>query len=382
MRLAILIYQYFPYGGQQRDFLKIANEAVMQGHEVVVHCMKWEGVVPEGVTVRSVPVKARTRHELYQRYTKWVLPRLESEQHDLVLGFNKMPGLDMYFAADPCFAAKLDRDKRPLIRYLPRYRHFLAYEKAVFSHDSHTRIMLLSPQQQHEFCQYYPECGQRLDIVPPGLGRSRFPGEDRQQRRQLFRDTQMLNDDDIAIVQVGSGFRIKGVDRSIRSIAALPAGLRSRCRLYVVGQGDSRRYQRLARRLGVSQRIIFLGGRDDIPDILCGCDYMLHPAIQESAGYSILEGIVNGLPVLTTDTCGYAYHVERSGAGMVCSAPFNQQSLNTALQHMLQSGERRVWQENGLSYGRKANLSGMAEHVVAMLEQEHARRRSQSEAEQ
>lgn len=381
MRLAILIYQYFPYGGQQRDFLKIAKQAVANGHEVTAYCMKWDGLIPEGITVRHVPVSARTRHLLYQRYTRWVMDKIAEEAYDLVLGFNKMPGLDVYFAADPCFAAKLDRDKRPLIKFLPRYRHFLDYEQVVFRAGAGTRVMLLAPQQLQEFCQYYPESKERLHIVPPGLGRNRFPGDDRLQRRKRFREAQNLSGNDIAIVQIGSGFRIKGVDRSIRSVAALPEDLRNRCKLFIVGQGENRNYRRLARRLGVSQHVVFLGGRDDIPDILSGCDYMLHPAIQESAGYSILEGIVNGLPVLTTDTCGYAYHVEHSGAGVVSPSPFSQQSLNDALQHMLQSDERLNWQENGLAYGKAANLSGMAEYVVAMLEQEYAQRQSRQEAE-
>ena len=108
---------------------------------------------------------------------------------------------------------------------------------------------------------------------------------------------------------------------------------------------------------------------------------MLHPAIQESAGYSILEGIVNGLPVLTTDTCGYAYHVEHSGAGVVSPSPFSQQSLNGALRDMLQSDERLKLQENGLAYGKAANLRGMADYVVTMLEQEYAQRQSGQEAE-
>lgn len=368
MRLAFLIYHYFPYGGQQRDFLKIAKAAVASGHEVTAYCMKWEGLVPAGVTVKSVPVIARSRHVLYQRYAGWVEENVDRSAYDLVLGFNKMPGLDVYFAADPCFAARMKQDRRPLIRYLPRYRHFLRYEEAVFGKGANTQIMLLSPQQQHEFTVYYPTSRVRLHQVPPGLARDRFPRNDQKDARQRFRQAQQLDDNEIAIVQIGSGFRIKGVDRSIRSLASLPDEWRKRCRLFVVGQGKNRTYRRLAKQLKVSQQVIFLGGRDDIPEILSGADLMLHPAIQESAGYSILEGVVNGVPVLTTDTCGYAYHVQQSRSGVVCRSPFNQQVLNQALLDMLMSENRQAWRENGLAYGRSANLSGMAEAAVELME--------------
>lgn len=379
MRLAMLIYHYFPYGGQQRDFLEIAKTAVAHGHEVTAYCMKWDGLIPAGVNVEKVPVSARTRHSLYQRYSEWVSQHVKDTQYDLVFGVNKMPGLDVYYAADPCFAATLERDRRPLIRHLPRYRHFLKFEDAVFSVDSETEILLLSPQQQTEFASYYPGCEQRLHIVPPGLNPNRFPGEDRALRRHRFRAAQQLNNEDVAIVQIGSGFRVKGVDRSIRSLASLPSALRARCKLFVVGQGKSRSYQRLARHLGVDQQVLFLGGRDDIPDILSGADLMLHPAIQESAGYTILEGVINGLPVLTTDTCGYAFHVQRSGAGSVCESPFSQQRLNEMLRDMLMSEHRHQWRENGLAYGKSENLSGMSECVVSLLEQKAGKRLSLKE---
>ncbi|MCC4119214.1 hypothetical protein LLG90_28195, partial [Aromatoleum toluclasticum] len=56
---------------------------------------------------------------------------------DRIVGFNKMPGLDVYYAADPCFEDKARRLRKPLYRYSPRYRHFSAYERAVFAPEVH-----------------------------------------------------------------------------------------------------------------------------------------------------------------------------------------------------------------------------------------------------
>ena len=47
MKLSFLIYSYFPYGGQQRDFLRIANECIQRGHEVDVYAIRWQGDIPE-----------------------------------------------------------------------------------------------------------------------------------------------------------------------------------------------------------------------------------------------------------------------------------------------------------------------------------------------
>lgn len=367
MTLAFLVYHYFPHGGQQRDFMKVALRCCEAGYQVRVYCLAWEGEVPPQFELHIVPVKAMSRHGLYQKYHAWVAEALKRNAVDAVIGFSKMPGLDVYFAADPCFAERMRKEPRRWLHWLPRYRHFLKYERAVFSSDG-PQILLLSPQQQQDFTQHYPAAAERLHMLPPGLSADRRPAADVIQRRKKFRSAMGLADEDLAVVQIGSGFRIKGVDRSIRAIAALPEDLRARVRFLIVGDDKPGRYQQLAIELGVLDRVCFLGGRDDVPDFLAGCDLMLHPAYQESAGYTLLEGIINGLPVLTTDTCGYAFHVERANAGQVCASPFDQDDLNTRLQNMLSSSDRAQWSANGLAYATRIDIEGMADAALRVIQ--------------
>lgn len=369
MTLAFLIYQYFPYGGQQRDFMRIALRCVAAGYQIRVYCLKWQGDVPDGLTVIRVPVSALSRHVMYQRFSEWVGATLRQNPVDAVMGFSKMPGLDVYFAADPCFAERMRRERRLVTRLLPRYRHFMRNEQAVFGDDSMTEIMLLSPRQQQDFTTHYPGCAHRLHRLPPGLDRNRLPGDDAAVLRTEFRQQFALRDDEHAVLQIGSGFRVKGLDRSLRALAALPVAVRNRTRFFIVGQDKPARYQRLARRLGLEQNIEFLGGRDDVPNFLQGCDLLLHPALSESAGYTLLEAVINGLPVLTTDTCGYAFHVTAAGAGQVCPSPFSQKDLNARLHEMLISSDRASWQRNGLAYAQKVDLFGLADQALVVIEQ-------------
>ena len=48
MQLAFILYKYFPFGGLQRDFMRIALECQRRGHAIRVYAMIWEGDVPEG----------------------------------------------------------------------------------------------------------------------------------------------------------------------------------------------------------------------------------------------------------------------------------------------------------------------------------------------
>lgn len=75
----------------------------------------------------------------------------------------------------------------------------------------------------------------------------------------------------------------------------------------------------------------FLGGRADTPRFYATADFLLHPAYSESAGKVLLEALTHGLPVLTTDTCGYAPHILDAQAGHVITSPFSQDILNKEL---------------------------------------------------
>jgi UDP-glucose:(heptosyl)LPS alpha-1,3-glucosyltransferase len=80
----------------------------------------------------------------------------------------------------------------------------------------------------------------------------------------------------------------------------------------------------------------------------------------------LLEAIVAGLPVLTTAACGYAFHVERAQAGLVCPEPFLQSTLNASLLAMLQA-ERSAWRHNGIVYGRSQALYDMPQTVARIV---------------
>ena len=368
MRLCFLIYHYFPFGGQQRDFFRIAEACRARGHELEVYALRWQGPMPDGFNVTLVPVKAFSRLSMYRRYTDWVAERIKESRPDLVIGFNKMPHLDVYFAADDCFLHKARTQRGPLYPFTPRFRHFHRYEAAVFDRDSQTRALVLSPLQKKNYLMHYPDCAQRLQELPPGIDQERRIERRDPAVRSALRAELGISGDQRLILQVGSGFKIKGVDRAIRAIASLPEKLRVNVQYVLVGQDRAGPYHHLAKKLGLANQVVILPGRDDIPRFMVGADLLLHPAYMESAGYVLLEATVSGLPVLTTASCGYAWHVEQAQSGEVCSDPFTQEELNARLGAMLSNLDSASWSENGLAYGEQPELYSLTTAAVRYIE--------------
>jgi len=368
MQLAFCLFKYFPYGGLQRDFLRIAQACQARGHAVRVYTLQWEGDLPAGFEVLRVPVRALSNHRRYAKFARWMQRDLADRPVDRVIGFNKMPGLDLYYSADPCYEEKVRTLRGPLYRLSGRYRHFAAFERAVFAPDSRTRILMISAQQQPLFVKHYGTPPERFYLLPPGIATDRRAPANAEEIRRNFRHEFGLGADDLLLVQIGSGFKTKGLDRSLKALAALPTGLKARTRLIAIGQDEPRPFLRQIRSIGLEKQVDILKGRDDIPRFLLGADLLIHPAYNENTGTVLLEALVAGLPVLTTAACGYAHYIEDADAGRVISLPFDQNALDKTLVDMLtDDAARRQWHDNGLAFADRADLYSLPERAADVI---------------
>lgn len=368
MRLCCVLFTWFPHGGLQQDVLKIAHAAAAAQMQVSILCMRWDGPRPAGIDIQELPVRGWSRTAQRADFVAQVQQRRAA--FDVLLGFNRMPGLDFYFAADSCFAQKAQHERGWWYRLAPRTRQYLRWERAVFGPDSSCVALLLSPQQLTEYRAWYATPDARLRMLPPGIRPECMAPPDAAVARTQLRAELGLPADALLVLQVGSGPRVKGVARSLHALAALPAALAARVHYVQIGRGKLAACRQLARKLGL-QQVQFLGARDDVPRFMLAADVLLHPSIQESAGMVILEAIVSGLPVLTTASCGYAFHVERAGAGLVCPEPFRQETLDALLQQMLVQ-DRSAWSRAGIDYGRTQDLYDMPAAVLRHLREGRA----------
>ena len=57
MQIAFCLYKFFPFGGMQRDFLRIALACQVRGHAIRVYVGEWQGEIPPGFEVVQVPMR-------------------------------------------------------------------------------------------------------------------------------------------------------------------------------------------------------------------------------------------------------------------------------------------------------------------------------------
>jgi len=367
LRFALVLYKYFPFGGVQRDCLRIAQLLHKKGHQVELLCIEWNGEKPMDMPVRQFKVRGFSNHRRYRYFSEKVDDYCREQDIDGVIGFNKLRGLDVYFAADGCYQRK-SAAKSTFYRLTPRYRYFLADEQAVFAADSTTHILALSQHEIDNYQQAYGSLSDRLTLLPPGVGEDRKAGSDSVLLREACRAELGIAEQQKIMLMVGSGFKTKGLDRALLALKSLADGLRQQVQFVVIGKDNFAPFRALARRLGLTDQLIFFPGRNDIPRFLQAADLLVHPAYHENTGGILLEALVAGLPVLTTATCGYAHYVAEIDGGRVLPEPFDQEQMDATLSEMLQGDDLARWSANGITFGQTADLYSLHETAASVIE--------------
>lgn len=350
MKFAFIIFKYFPFGGMQRDMLRTATELIKRGHAVEIFTMTWQGDVSKNIKVHELPQKAWFNYQRYQQFIQVTFKRISGNHFDYIFGYNRMAGLDAHFAADPCFIERAHKQRNFLYRLLPRFKWFAACEKAVFSADVNTQILAVSLTEKPHFQHWYGTLSERFHYIPPFLSPERFVLQDKARMRAHLRNAFGFAANDFVFLLTGSGFAMKGLDRAILALAALPNDVLINTRLVAVGQDNPKQFQKMAKKLGLAKHVEISKGRPDIPQLMQGADVCIHPAYRENTGLVILESMACGTPMLVTASCGYAHHVADADAGIVSASPFNQAEFNQQFLQMIQTDKNIKWKKNGLIY--------------------------------
>jgi UDP-glucose:(heptosyl)LPS alpha-1,3-glucosyltransferase len=367
--LAFVIERYFEFGGLQRDMRRLARACAEAGHDVKVFTSKWDGLAEQLFGIEIVDFRSSSNHKTVKKIEDFVRSLRKKNKFDCITGFHRMRGLDVYFCGDTCLKAKLQRNNRTWLRFLPRYRTYLEMEDAVFGRTSNTDIMLLSAIELENIQRIYKTASERIYLLPPGIDRDRLTAEPLVgERRTQFRSEFGIREDDFMILTVGSSFRTKGIDRSIHAIASLPDALKKRCHYVVVGLGKYRKFSAIAQRADIGDRISFAGGHEDISNFYYAADMLIHPARTENTGTTLLEAMVTSLPVIATGNCGYARYINEAKGGQVCREPFEQVQLNEALCEILANDQARIqYGQNGQDYCETADIYNMIEEGVRVI---------------
>jgi len=122
----------------------------------------------------------------------------------------------------------------------------------------------------------------------------------------------------------------KGHDTLLTAVAEVPEAV-----FVLAGEGPERaRLEGLAERLGVADRVRFLGRRTDVPELLAACDVFVLPSLYEGSSLAVLEAMAARRPVVSSAIAGTDELIEDGRDGLLV-APGDAPALAAALRRLL-----------------------------------------------
>jgi UDP-glucose:(heptosyl)LPS alpha-1,3-glucosyltransferase len=200
-----------------------------------------------------------------------------------------------------------------------------------------------------------------VPVIHNAIDPARFPDHDRPTVRASARQAWDLEPDAVVGAVVAMNYRLKGLEPLLRALPLIPRPFR----LLVAGSPQTRPWRRLAARLGIDDRVRFIGHCADIRRVFFASDLFVHPTFYDPCSLVALEAIACGLPVVTTTNNGAGELLRSPDEGFIVSDPHDREQLAAPITALLDAGTRRSCSEAA----RAASARWTFDHHIRKFEQ-------------
>ena len=322
MKICLIARPFVFHGGVERATAGLVGALVARGHNL--HLVTPGDPVPvDGVTLRPITLPRLPSWLRALALARLARQAVASGTWDVVQSHERTLCQQVYRAGEGCHRAYLAAGLGGGGRFLHR-RVMLALEARVFARTP--RIVAIARQGRREVESLYAVSPSRVSVVYNGVDLDRFNPDGIAGHRRGARAEAGLGDHDHVVLFVGSGFERKGLSTAIQALSRL-----GHSRLLVLGRGNETPYRGLAERLGVGDRVRWLGVREDLERWYAAADALVLPTRYEPFGNVHLEALASGLPVVTTTAAGGSEVIEEGKNGFVV-APGDAAALASAVE--------------------------------------------------
>jgi UDP-glucose:(heptosyl)LPS alpha-1,3-glucosyltransferase len=351
MNIAFCYESVLPHrGGCETYIAGLARRLVADGHDVHLYARRWDpSALPAALSIHRVTVPRVPRFLRPWVFGAACRRALASGAHEVTVGFDKLSGLDVLYPQGGLYAATVEHNllkyRHPVVRRLvrllklidPAHRSFLALDRHQYRRQP-LLVVAISEMVRRHFETYYQLDPANLRMVRIAIDLDRFDECDRPKRRLEWRQQWGLEPGHTVALFCGLNYRLKGLEPLLRAVALLPGSAPSR--LLVAGGPRTAAFERLARRLGVADRVRFVGYCADMRNCYFAADFFVHPTFYDPCSLVVLEALACGLPVITSRHNGAAEVMHPPREGFVIDDPHDVASLADAIKHLLEPSRR------------------------------------------
>ncbi|HEX3149433.1 MAG TPA: glycosyltransferase family 4 protein [Gemmataceae bacterium] len=333
-------------GGCEHYISDLARRLARDGHGVHLFACRWDAsAMPASTIYHKLPNPTGPRFLRPWRFGRTCLEALKKHSVDVSLGFDKTWGQDILYPQGGVHSASrhhnllkhrpgLERMVARIVRaFDPTTLSFSKLERRQYLTAPKPLVLAISAMTRRHFHDYLGLAESDVRVLYCAIDPDRFAASDRPARRDRERAEWGVAPDETVGLMVAMNYRLKGMAQLLRALVHVNKD--RRYRIVVVGSDKYQKYERLARRLGVLDRVKFLGFRADPRDAYFAADFLVHPTFYDPCSLVALEALACGLPVLTSSFNGAGAKLTPPNDGLIIDDPHNARELGQAIDKML-----------------------------------------------
>ena len=327
-------------GGAERSVSELAEAIGAIGYETHILVAKGQATAPNVHILCADVGSKRTSYRIFARELK---KHIESNHYDILHSVLPFDFADIYQPRSGTFAESIIRKAAtygcPFIQTLKRKTAFLNFRRTAWFNaecrlaegQTGPLVVAISNYVAGQFRTHYHIPENRMVVIPNGIK----PAEQLDKTRvDSLRTKLSAKSGSILFLFVGHDFQRKGLDCLVEAIGQLQkTDPQTPVRVVVAGRASSMAYRRLASKLGVEERIVFLGDVRNIQELIAAADVAVLPTFDDPCSRFILEALAAGKPVITTRFNGAADLFTSDRHGKVIDSPDNIPELARAIAH-------------------------------------------------
>jgi UDP-glucose:(heptosyl)LPS alpha-1,3-glucosyltransferase len=237
-----------------------------------------------------------------------------------------------------------------------RRNTLLRAEKALCRLKDGPAIIAISNYVAEQFKRHYGVEDSRINVIPNGVDiKALTEANGERTRKQILAQLNIgENTKPLLFLFAANNFRLKGLAcllKALSEISNFKSQISNEAYLIVVGSDNAAPYRRLAAKLDIADKVLFLGSVGDIGNLLAAADVAVLPTFYDPSSRFILEALALCKPVITTRFNGASEQFTDNRHGKVIDSPDNIAALAGALVHFthtanIQKASQAILQDN------------------------------------
>lgn len=176
-----------------------------------------------------------------------------------------------------------------------------------------------------------------------------------------------FNKNNLNVVALGRISTEKGFDRLVNSWGNIVKQIPN-ARLYIIGPGDTSCFTEALQHNNLTDKVFFLGKKDNPYPYLKQADLFVSPSREESFGLVIAEAMTLSIPVITTATAGGKY-TTKDGSLAIC-VDNDEQALTESIIKFLKNPKEYPYSlEQAKMVAQSYDLPFFQENILRLLKQ-------------